>query len=368
MSHEKILIVEDETRVAQALSRALSLPEGGEHDVETCDSGEAALEKIRLVGYDLVITDLRMSGMTGLELLEQIRFVSPSTRSILITAFGTSQVEERARQIANAYLPKPFSMKNFVQTVSQTLIAAPVPRRLIAFSEQGLRSIQERMELLRTDVNGLGVQLLDQSGQLLTATGQYGAFDATAFLALLGNTMTAANETSRILHDDEAFDIHYHEGKNYEIYAAQISEQVFLSLILERYGGVAGRIGMVWMYLRRAIAELRTLLKMAIVLGSAGLGTGLESAVDTALDEMFAPEQPPEPTIVADSPVPKRRKTYDFSKPLPAKKKPKESNNDPVPAPNAPPANSQKPSLNQVLTYDQARALGLIDLDNLEAD
>jgi len=372
MSSNKILIVDDEVRVARALSRALSMPEGGAHKVESCESGEAALEKIQQTHYDLVITDLRMPGMSGLELLEQIRLISPTTRSILITAFGTTQVEERARLLANAYLPKPFSMKDFVQTVSQTLLLAPVSRRLIAFSEPGLRSMQDRMETLRTDVSGLGAQLFDQSGQLLTTTGRYGDFDGTAFLALLGNTMSAANETSRILRDDEAFDIHFHEGKNYEIYAAQISEQVFLSLVLERHDGT-GRIGMVWMYLRRAIADLRGLLKNATMTGNAGLSGGLVSAVDTAIDEMFGSTEPSPSTEPIASPAPKRRSTFDFSKPpataTPTTREPEQ------PKPSAESARSDQPTPqnkkiapDSALTYEQARALGLIDLDNLQAD
>jgi CheY-like chemotaxis protein len=65
-----ILIIEDSLGVARALNRTLSLPQGGGYWVETCESGEAALERLRRARFDLLITDLRLPGMNGLALLE----------------------------------------------------------------------------------------------------------------------------------------------------------------------------------------------------------------------------------------------------------------------------------------------------------
>ncbi|MDY7079664.1 MAG: HAD hydrolase family protein [Chloroflexota bacterium] len=125
---ERILIVEDSLGVARALNRTLSLPQGGGHWVETCDSGEAALERLRGAHFGLLVSDLRLPGMNGLALLEHARQISPETRSVLITAFGSPQVEERARHLANAYLPKPFHLQDLIRIV-QRVLSEPVAHK-----------------------------------------------------------------------------------------------------------------------------------------------------------------------------------------------------------------------------------------------
>lgn len=387
MSAKHILIVEDEANVARVLVRALTMLEGDDYRVDQCNSAEAALERLRAAHYDLLITDLRMGGMSGLELLENLATLSPTTRSILITAYGSPQIEARAKLLANAYLPKPFGMKSFIAVVKQALAAAPlVPIQLLTFSEEGLRAIQERMETLRADVDALGIHLFDQSGQLLTETGQTGEFDVTAFRALLGNTMSAASEVSRILHDDETFDLHFHEGKNYEVYATQITEHIFLALLIQRHGS-ASRIGMVWLYLRRAIAELRTLVKQAMCVGRDGFDADLAAGVTNALDEALglnqsaatAETQPSEPAplqrharrstdfdldaFLQANPPTRRRARAQGTPEEPPPKREEDSSKA------APTASALSPEdANTILTYEQARALGLINLDDLEAE
>src|SRR5512135_3644971 len=123
---QRILIVDDEERVADALSRVLSLPQGGNYLVDWCNSGEAALLMLQETSPDLLITDLRMPGISGLELLERAHQLSPNTRSLLITAFGAPEVEAQVLRLANAYLPKPFNLSTFLQAVRQALNAPPV--------------------------------------------------------------------------------------------------------------------------------------------------------------------------------------------------------------------------------------------------
>jgi len=326
MGQERILVVEDETNVAMALCRVLKLPEGGGYQVESCDSGESALDRLQEKHFDLLVTDLRMPGMSGLELLERARLVSPETRSILITAYGSSQVEQDAQRKANYYLPKPFTMKNFVRAVQQALSMAPVsPPQTVALSEEGLRAMQQRMEKLRIDVGAAGALLLDASGQLLAETGRRERFDVRTLLVLLGNVMTAANEVSRLLKDDNAFGLHYHEGKEYELYTARVSNQVILALILDRREG-SGRIGTVWVSLRRAVGDLRDLLAKT----TTSPAKAMEAKEELTTAAKQTREQARKPAEVAS--VEK---------------------------------NDQPPALdgNTLLTFEQARALGLISGD-----
>lgn len=135
MKRERILITEDSMGVARALKRALSLPQGGDHWVEVCDSGEAALERLRHGHFDLLISDLCLPGMDGLGLLESAHQISPETRRVLITAFGSPQVEERARHLADAYLPKPFRLQDMIRIVKRVLGEPAAPEQPLLETE-----------------------------------------------------------------------------------------------------------------------------------------------------------------------------------------------------------------------------------------
>jgi len=123
----RILIVEDEIPVAQALQRALTLPRGGGYCVESCESAEAAILRLSHTHFDLLISDLRLPGINGLELIELARQRCPGIRSVLITAFGSSQVEERARHLTDAYLAKPFRLGDMIQIVQRILDEGQMP-------------------------------------------------------------------------------------------------------------------------------------------------------------------------------------------------------------------------------------------------
>lgn len=166
MKRERILIIEDSLGVARALNRALSLPQGGGYRVEVCDSGEAALERLRDAHFDLLVSDLRLPGMNGLELLESARQISPETRSVLITAFGSPQVEEQARHLANAYLPKPFLLHDMVRIIQRVLGGPVAPKRSSVGSEAARHYATDMAVVDRKKAAHLTVLACDLDGTL----------------------------------------------------------------------------------------------------------------------------------------------------------------------------------------------------------
>jgi DNA-binding NtrC family response regulator len=121
MKETRILIVDDEPQVALALSRALQHPLGGQYKVEISPVAEMALKKLRQEQYDLIITDLRMSGMGGLELLQHARQLNPEARTMLITAYGSREIQNAAHGLGAEYLAKPFGLQEFLHTVAKVL-------------------------------------------------------------------------------------------------------------------------------------------------------------------------------------------------------------------------------------------------------
>ncbi|HOC38556.1 MAG TPA: sigma-54 dependent transcriptional regulator [Thermodesulfobacteriota bacterium] len=118
-NNEKILIVEDDDKMLGLLRKVLA-----RHgfSVTTCIRGWEALEKAGQDVYDLVISDIRMPGMTGLDLLKSIRSLSPDTYVILMTAFGSvDSAVASMKQGAYDYITKPFKMDEFVILVRKAL-------------------------------------------------------------------------------------------------------------------------------------------------------------------------------------------------------------------------------------------------------
>jgi two-component system response regulator AtoC len=117
MAIEKILIVEDEALMRNFLIEALKRKGIEALGVE---SGEKALKWLQEQSFDMVITDMKMSGLTGLDVLRKVKELSPSTLVIVITAFGTIEnAVETMRAGAFNYLIKPFSLESLMANIEK---------------------------------------------------------------------------------------------------------------------------------------------------------------------------------------------------------------------------------------------------------
>jgi two-component system response regulator (stage 0 sporulation protein F) len=123
MDKRHILIVEDELQIAVSLCRALEYHLDGSCEIAISPQASDALVQLQDRHFDLIVTDLRMAGMSGLELIQRVHRDSPQTRTMLITAFGSPKVEQQARRLAAIYLPKPFRLQEFIAAVRSILEA-----------------------------------------------------------------------------------------------------------------------------------------------------------------------------------------------------------------------------------------------------
>ena len=121
MSPKRVLIVEDTMGIARPLERAISLSQENNIWVEICAAAEPALEMLSEQHYDLLITDLRLPGMSGLELLELVHQKPNAPHLIMITAYGNAEVEARLHKLGAAYLPKPFRLRELTETANRLL-------------------------------------------------------------------------------------------------------------------------------------------------------------------------------------------------------------------------------------------------------
>ncbi len=126
----QILIVDDDAALLQALPQTIYLRLKG-IKVDTCDSALAALERIQQVDYDAIVSDIKMPGMDGLELLTKIRELRPDTPVMLITGHGEHDLAIRAlRGGAYDYIQKPIDRDAFVAALQRATQTYQLRRRV----------------------------------------------------------------------------------------------------------------------------------------------------------------------------------------------------------------------------------------------
>src|SRR5689334_24739033 len=115
----RILIADDHDSLRRGLARALA--EAG-HDVEEAPNGNAAIEKLHEGAYDVVLSDLKMGGSDGLDVLRTAKALHPNTAVILMTAFGSVHTAVEAMKIgAFDYVQKPYEIEEMELKIEKAI-------------------------------------------------------------------------------------------------------------------------------------------------------------------------------------------------------------------------------------------------------
>ena len=115
----RVLVADDESSIRELLSKTLAL---AEYEVETAQDGRAALDRLRLGRYDLLIADLKMPGLDGLTLIREARRLKADLPVIIITGFSTeSSAIEAVNLGVSGYLTKPFRVPQVLAAAARAL-------------------------------------------------------------------------------------------------------------------------------------------------------------------------------------------------------------------------------------------------------
>lgn len=110
-----VLLVDDEWLLRWSLEKALVKQN---YAVISVGSGNEALDALSSCsGLDWLITDLRMPDIDGFELIDHVKKAQPKAQLVLMTAFGSSEVERRANSLGVTYLMKPFDLNHLIEDV-----------------------------------------------------------------------------------------------------------------------------------------------------------------------------------------------------------------------------------------------------------
>jgi len=118
-ARRRVLVADDEASIRDLLAKALAL---AEYDVDTVADGRAALERLRLQNYDLLIADLRMPGIDGLSVIRDARRYNAALKVIIITGYSNeSSAIDAVNLGVTGYLTKPFRVPQVLAAAARAL-------------------------------------------------------------------------------------------------------------------------------------------------------------------------------------------------------------------------------------------------------
>src|SRR5467141_5163310 len=211
MSGACVLLVDDDLALLQALPEALRLRMGGVK-IDTADSAEAALDLIAARDYDAIVTDIKMPGIDGLELLAEIRTQRPDTPTVMITGHGEHDLVMQAlRGGAYDFIQKPIDRDHLVASLSRAIQMRELSRRvkeqqtamerhlndLEAIVEERTRELRETNEVIESPLR----LFMGPSGQMEKIVQQIKQVaDSPLTVLVEGETGTGKELVARAIH------------------------------------------------------------------------------------------------------------------------------------------------------------------------
>jgi two-component system response regulator HydG len=181
-----LLVADDDPGVRESLERTLTR-EG--YRVVLASDGRAALERLQAGGVDLILTDLKMPGLSGIELLRAAKAIAPDAEVILLTAFGT--IEEAVKAMKDGaydFLTKPVQRAQLQRVIRQALER----RELI----QQNRALQQRLDALLQQ--GAIIGSSPAFRRMMTLVEQVA--DSSATVLIQGESGTGKEGVARLIH------------------------------------------------------------------------------------------------------------------------------------------------------------------------
>jgi CheY-like chemotaxis protein/predicted regulator of Ras-like GTPase activity (Roadblock/LC7/MglB family) len=273
---KNILIVDDDSELAYLLAQAVS-DVAGEYDVQVAHDVDGAMVQVNRAQsaqtpFDLVITDIKMLGLSGLELLEALESIAPDTKTITMTAYNSPELAERAQELnVYAYLTKPFVLSEFRQIVRSALYPTPaddVSRQ----DEQTHRlttpqqaAVGKHLATLRAMTGTNAALLMHRTGAQLAIDAQETDLDVSRLCeALMYTQQVIAEQMAETLNTDSPIRQSYFGTETFSVCTYRLDDDHVMAVVF----GPAVREGQVWYYMRDAASKVTDALNATDVPGS----------------------------------------------------------------------------------------------------
>lgn len=274
MAAHRVLIVDDQVDVRRVLRSALETL-GHEMKITDVPSGEEAILVVTRQPVDLLIADIRLPGISGLELKDRARKRSPGMHLILITGMTDEDMRQKVAEAgADAYFFKPIEMPGFLDTVQmllglresaptlktklqQAMDEAPPHPDPVRTGELG-QFLEKRLADLRQETDAICVALLDEQGRLLGQAGDFTNECSTEQLILaLASICKAAAKVTSLLGTGVPQDFINFLGPSSLYFLTHVGYSVGLLLVTPSATWDPERLWKIQRTMRKAVLDLR---------------------------------------------------------------------------------------------------------------
>ncbi len=254
MTLTHILVVDDEPHTRNFICDGLSALGITDNAIGVATADEALVE-VNQRQPDLVITDVRMPGLNGLDLARYIRQTYPNIKVIVVTGYSTRDIEKTALALSvTALLKKPFGLETLGDIVRQALSVSPT-RADAESTALMLEPLQRQLNILKRNAGALWVALLSSNGQAIARTEPVDELNKLTDEAAFQSWPHMLNQVRQ----NGGPNLLYVENQPYDVYLTSVDEQHSLTLIYDRRWQT-NRIGAVWLTTKQALPEIARLL------------------------------------------------------------------------------------------------------------
>jgi DNA-binding response OmpR family regulator len=259
-SSARILIVDDNLDMLEIVKHMLQSADEG-YQIITARAAEEALKLIQDAPVDLVITDYKLEGLSGVSLAEEIHELAPGTKVVVMTAFASVDVKTEARRVGVDYfLAKPFP-PDIIRRIAREALITQEEQQAAAdqqpISSRQIVQVQSILDALRTSTGATCVLLTTTRGQSIAVDSGDSTIDPATLAPLVASNFAAAAAIARLLNNIHAFEVIRHESSEQNVCSYRVGDDFLLVIVF----GKGTRQGIVQFYTKQAIADLLAILQ-----------------------------------------------------------------------------------------------------------
>ena len=309
---KKVLVVDDHFEMLDFLRSMLELS-SEDYEVLSAPSAEDGLAELEKADFDLLITDVRLPGMSGFDLAKRVKSINPDLPIIIITAYSSKQGQKEASELGvYRYFQKPLDTDELLTSVHAALYGdlvvyadgpttysedypavAPKASDIVIPDD-----VSRRLATLRTDTGAARLTLATVAGELLLQLGSGRNLNFPRLISLMAHNLSNSFQLGQELGGNDPTTIQYHSGDEIDLYIANVGRDYFLAIFFDAQAR-RGRIGTVWVFAQRAIKDL---LKMLPSLDLARRSPSAQPAAHTPLPVIESLKQPDLPEDARSKP------------------------------------------------------------------
>lgn len=304
----QILVVDNQRETIKAIRTGIQSL-GTEFSVATALSGEEALLEARLKKFNLLISEVRLTGMSGVELVRKLRASKPDTKVILVSGTIDRYVRREVADVGiENVLSKPLNIPELLHEIKRVLVLGettppPTPEEPPVDSEP--LGISDRLASLRQELSASLAILMSDTGEILMQAGDLQPLGIEAETASLTTVFSAGAKISRLLGELTPDNFYAFKGTKLNLIMTHVGESHALLIGIPSVGSSLGQMDQIYSVIQKGTHDLQAILTdmgVALIappeptLGSETLLTTTDELdtleqifeVDQGLDALFA--------------------------------------------------------------------------------